>query len=225
MKFLTHLSVIYCILFSSPTFSEVTYDFTQVIKTYSPDRTSIYNIDGTDLPLEFAIIQYGSVEDLKLLIDKGLDVNKEVLPDIPPLGIALYETPCNPEKINLLISNGSKLVTEDWSAIYIAVSNKQENQDCLKAVVSSGADINYQDELGNTPIMLALMSLNTEAMNFLYDKGADVYLKNKAGEDLFYLSSIIAIKSQELNLDSKEILQSFYNIYQNEKKKKFNTEN
>jgi hypothetical protein len=225
MSSFTLFSTICCIFFSAASFAETTYDFSKEIKTYSPDKSSLYTIDGTDLPLEFAIILFGSVDELKLLIDKGLDTNKDILSGLPPLGVALYETPCNPKKVKLLINNGSKLIVDDWSAIYIAVSNKQEDLGCLKGLVALGADINHQDIQGNSPIMLALMTLNTNAMNFLYNKGADVYLKNKSGEDLFYLSSVIAIKSQELNLDSKETLQSFYKIYQNEKKKKFNTAN
>jgi ankyrin repeat protein len=224
MKSFSLLSIICCTLFSTPSFSETIYDFSKDIKTYSPDKTPLYAIDGTDLPLEFAIIQYGSLDDIQKLIDKGLDTNKEILSGLPPLGVALYETPCNPKKVKLLINNGSKLVVDDWSAMYIAVSNKQEDLGCLKALITSGADINHQDIHGNSPIMLALMSLNTGAMNFLYEKGANPYLKNDSGEDFFYLSSMIAIKSAELDLDSKETLESVYHIYQKEKGNRFNAD-
>ena len=47
--------------------------------------------------------------------------------------------------------------------------------------VAGGADVNEEDEDGDTPLFYAAYSLHTDALNFLLEKGADPHKRNKSG--------------------------------------------
>ena len=53
-----------------------------------------------------------------------------------------------------------------------------------KLLLDKGADVNAQDEKGNTPLMAAAAINNAELCRLLLDKGAVVTLANKAGAAL-----------------------------------------
>lgn len=112
----------------------------------------------------------------------------------------------SPEVVIYLIKAGSNIDSQNdnlYKAVDMAINNprmkdskildylltrelmKAGNQDIesLKKYIESGANINAQDEKGNTPLMFAAMRRQKELFNFLRESGADMNIKNNAGFD------------------------------------------
>ena len=60
-----------------------------------------------------------------------------------------------------------------------------EGNDSLKLLVEYGADVNARDSLGNTPLILMMLTKFDEAL-YLMDHGADVHAMSKDGETVAY---------------------------------------
>lgn len=54
-------------------------------------------------------------------------------------------------------------------------------EDVIKLLLSKGAEINYQDEDGFTPLHWACLKLHEAAVRLLLSKGADLSLKSESG--------------------------------------------
>ena len=112
----------------------------------------------------------------------------------------------SPEVVIYLIKAGSNIDAQNdnlCKAVDMAINNprmkdskildylltrelmKAGNQDIesVKKYIESGANINAQDEKGNTPLMFAAMRRQKELFNFLRESGADMNIKNNAGFD------------------------------------------
>ena len=70
---------------------------------------------------------------------------------------------------------------EEMSVFMLAVDESYE-ESCLQILIDSGAQINHQDNDGNTALHYALMGENFELAKFLVGKGADKTIKNNDGE-------------------------------------------
>ena len=57
--------------------------------------------------------------------------------------------------------------------------------ECAKALLGAGADINKQDNDGETPLMLAAWNGKIEVVRELLKRGAKKDLKNKDGETAY----------------------------------------
>lgn len=65
--------------------------------------------------------------------------------------------------------------------------------------VLRGADVNAQDDMGDTPLMLALLTGNWDQAKQFLDAGADPYIFNKKGENVETYARQSAVLSSELN--------------------------
>ncbi|MFQ5560985.1 MAG: ankyrin repeat domain-containing protein, partial [Nitrospinota bacterium] len=77
-----------------------------------------------------------------------------------------------------------KMVSMGWAAA-------SGSRDKVIALLKQGADINTVDDLGNTPLMEAVLNGRTAVVNILLKAGADVKRKNRRGEDALLLASKI----------------------------------
>ncbi len=66
-----------------------------------------------------------------------------------------------------------------------ALQSASYRPEIMKALISSGANVNHKDDLGNTPLINATSLGNIEAVRILCENGADVMQKNKFGETVF----------------------------------------
>ncbi len=65
------------------------------------------------------------------------------------------------------------------SALHVAI--KMGDLKIAKILLENGADINFQDNNGNTPLILAIKKKDLELVSFVVLQGADVNLANNEG--------------------------------------------
>lgn len=61
--------------------------------------------------------------------------------------------------------------------------------DALTKEVEAGTDINKQNALGFTPLLIATLENNFDQLKYLISKGADLNIKNNQGEDALILAT------------------------------------
>ena len=66
-----------------------------------------------------------------------------------------------------------------WNLLHSASAGG--NVAIIGSMLSRGLEINSKNSDGNTPLMIAALNGNMEAVNYLLDKGADLSLKGKYG--------------------------------------------
>ena len=145
-------------------------------------------------PLKYALEFSNSAEVIKILIEKGADVNSREKGDYTPLVYAVkYHS--NPEIIKLLIKNGACV----YNILKIAKENRTKNKDkihklilinldflttdfwktatleMVKKGISEGADVNVKNTHNMTMLMFAAKyNNNDKIIKYLIEKGADV---------------------------------------------------
>ena len=67
------------------------------------------------------------------------------------------------------------------TALITAASNPMRTQ-CVRVLVEAGADVNIQNQHGNTAFFSAVAAGAEESLKLLLNKGADVSIQNKEGE-------------------------------------------
>ncbi len=93
---------------------------------------------------------------------------------------AVYEG--NSEKVKKCLASEHKVDEPNQaglSALHVAI--KLSDIAMADFLLSRGADINFQDFQGNTPLILAIKKKNLELTTFVVIRGADVNLANNDG--------------------------------------------
>lgn len=128
-------------------------------------------------PLHHAVA-FGNLATVKLLLDRGADVNAGNLRKSSPLLWALH----NERMVRLLLARGANVnakTVDGRSAIYqVAIIGNPVP--VMKLLLENGANPNEKTITGMTPLMAAARG-NPDAFRLLLDKGADVNARNAAG--------------------------------------------
>ncbi len=122
---------------------------------------------------------FGSLATVKLLLDKGADVDAKNKRASTPLHWAIP----NEAKVRLLLERGAtvnKAQADGRTPLYNAASAASANS-ILKLLLDRAADPNVATSNGQTPLMAAAGRGDVEAMGLLIAKKADVNAKNGAG--------------------------------------------
>jgi ankyrin repeat protein len=132
----------------------------------------------------------GKVDQLKLLIATGVDVN-----GLDPWGDTALMAAARfgrVEVIQALLAAGAdpNLPGEDYdgaisySPIMNATTDRHSNQcvECINLLLAAGADMNQTTAEGVTALMAALIYPNLPALRRLLEAGAKVHLKNHEGK-------------------------------------------
>ncbi|KAL9956839.1 hypothetical protein ACROYT_G038382 [Oculina patagonica] len=77
---------------------------------------------------------------------------------------------------------------EDWKLLHSAVEGG--NVAIIEMVLARGLDVNSKDSYGDTPLMIAALCSEMEAVNYLLDKGADLSLTGQYGRNLLHSASV-----------------------------------
>lgn len=152
---------------------------------------------------------YTRVVDLvKLLIEKGADINKKTQYGTPPLLTAANMAGKNGDDIlKYLLEKGADVnfaSSQDITAIFLAASGGY--LDRVKTLVAKGANINYKRSKnwgGETPFLYSIINncepvkgCNTSAdmVKYLIEHGADINAKPNSGETAVYIAANYNLK-------------------------------
>ena len=178
---------------------------------------------GDASPLQYAIFK-GNTNIINTLLKLGADINrKDSLGNNALMYAASYGSA---EVIDTLLnySSNSYRVVDIYGDTPLHNAALLGNTNTLTALMNrTPININAQNIDGNTPLHLAVKNHNTNTYRFLLLKGADYTIKNydgKTASDLLYADGIDSIES----IISNDI-NSFTNIYTNDKLNKINTNN
>jgi len=143
-------------------------------------------------------IKKGDLQKIKKYISKGYDINtKEDKDGTTPLFVAV--TKGDVDFFNELVKKGANIneKLKDGSNLLIAsVAGKDAKIEIVKTLLDKGIDINTKGFGGNTPLHLACMGLNEEAIKLLLSHGADKSIKNNKG-----VSSEQILKDMRIDID------------------------
>ena len=154
--------------------------------------------------LHYAIQDSCSKETLQTMIDLGADVNATNNENVTAL--MMFSKMGNVEAMNVLIEAGADRSTKDVNGFtwlhYAAcgISNKEKFQ----AVINLGAELNVTNKCHRTPLMMACHKGNIEAINVLFNSGADGTIEDHNGETWLHH----AVKGD----CSKEVLQAIIDL-------------
>lgn len=135
----------------------------------------------------FAAIQHHYYEDVKKLLDGGIDPNRVEKYDklgFTPLFIAISNNDI--PAIKLLIEHGANMRQMDENNFYNpftwAVDGGDKNIGIVKLLLNGGADVNYQYNNSETALTIAAKGCkNYKLVELLLDYGADPYLVDEYG--------------------------------------------
>jgi len=153
-------------------------------------------LDGKSV-LHHAVL-YCSPENFELILKKsleaGLDINKKdnSEPQQTALGYACSGKMAHASKVKLLIDKGAK-VKDDPTLLFHAV--RTGKADVVRTLIENGANVNFSNIQGETPLWLAIDKVNNEfnhdVIKLLLDNNADFNFANNRGMTLLHQAVII----------------------------------
>lgn len=81
----------------------------------------------------------------------------------------------------------------------------------IKSLLEQGAEINYQDDRGNTPLINAAYEGLFSIVKCLVENGADIYLKDKFGHGAFFAAIIRQLRMTTWRKTLATTYDSYYN--------------
>lgn len=87
-----------------------------------------------------------------------------------------------PSKFNKLVEREPKTSHKRWTRLLNEVSFYEEHANLVKSMLQNGVNSNYNDEIGNTPLMRACWAGCTKIVELLLEYEADPAIKNSYGE-------------------------------------------
>lgn len=136
-------------------------------------------------------VQHVTLSDisiLKLLIEKGADIEAKDESGCTPLALAVSSG--NVEAVELLIEKGANKEAKDRAGrTPLMLAATDQRIEAMMLLIGNGADIEAIDQLGRTPLMLASTDLRIKAMMLLIKKGTNKEAKDKEGRTALALAA------------------------------------
>ncbi|KAG4100377.1 ankyrin [Neocallimastix lanati (nom. inval.)] len=138
-----------------------------------------------------------SMDNIKYLVEHGAEVNKENPKNETPLSLYLYNR--EDDKIKYFIDHGADInkgaiksyitLCERERKVYLnpllyeCSSPSDFSEPLIKSLIEYGADVNYEDRHGFTPLSLLCINYKNRRgmMKYLVGHGADINYENKDG--------------------------------------------
>jgi len=124
-----------------------------------------------DAPLLYAAA-VGSIEAMKLLLDKGADVNAQNAFGTSALMISAVDI----AKVRLLVERGAnvKLASKQGRTALFVAAMSDQSADIVRYLVAKGADLKARDAFGNTILTAAVVGNDLNTIRIALDAGVDV---------------------------------------------------
>lgn len=147
-------------------------DMAAVTRTLGKNPEMVKLTDNAGSTLLHHAVAFASLDMMKLLMDKGADVNAVNRRKSAPVHWAIHDE----AKVRLLHARGAAIDTkqvEGRTPLYQAASLANANG-VIRFLLAQGADANSKNVVGSTPLMAAATRGNVEGMKLLLEKKAAV---------------------------------------------------
>lgn len=128
----------------------------------------------------FQAIGTADVDEVRLHIERGVDVNKQDVSQNTPLGAAVENGRL--AIVQLLVDAGADVATPSRAGLPLTMAVIRGNTDVVKFLVEKGANVNTADPQGVIPLVAAAESGYLDIVEFLVSKGANVNAKDRRGQ-------------------------------------------
>jgi ankyrin repeat protein len=147
-------------------------------------------------PLHYAAL-YGSLESLKILLDKGADPNARNLSGATPLILAAW----NLERTRALVEHGARLniATNQGITPLLVAAAAHNNTATVAYLLDKGADLKALTKYGEDALIRASEFGDAATVQLLLDHGADAKHADKAGVTAL-LNATVFPDSQRIRL-------------------------
>lgn len=130
------------------------------------------------------VCEFSTLEIVKYLVDKGVDLEFKNYNKETPLHIACEVS--TPEIIKYLIDKGVDLETKnynEWKPIHLAC--RHQNYDVVKLLIDKGVDLESVNEYGYKPIHYACIKSDLKIIKLLVNKGINLNAQTNDGTTPF----------------------------------------
>jgi len=137
----------------------------------------------------FEAVKKGDIEQVRLLIAQGADLNWKDKDGSTPLHEAAGDGWI--DVVRLLLEKGANVkATDATGQTPLHRASRWGSRDICAWFLAKGASVKATDSLGNTPLHAALgrQEVNRRLFEFLLAKGADVNARNEQGETPLHLA-------------------------------------
>ncbi len=149
--------------------------------------------DIAETTLVLHVIEYGTSDMLRLLIELGAEVNAQDGYDGTALILfAIREGHVEePEKFRVLIELGAEVNAQDYNGdTALMFASREGYFEIVDLLLKSGAEVDKTNKQGDTALMIAIRdSYDINTVRLLIEAGADVNAKNDDGDTALTIAS------------------------------------
>jgi len=165
----------------------------KILVEYGVDSSNKF-FSGHESLLNVAV-QANDLEFVKMLLEKGTNINSRRSYEKPPAYYAIKNS--NPKMLEFLISQKTELTHPDLLTLAIKVGNPAIIDILLK---QKEIDVNQKDNLERYPAMYAVKKCHFEILNTLLKKGAKLDLSAPQYSDYYYRAFSQALAKKDVDL-------------------------
>ncbi len=184
--------------------TEIRLDKTNIITFLINNKSDFKNFKfDTGLNLFMTAVSYGSLKNMQILLDYGMDISEQNLNGTTALHIAVNHRDI--DILDFLLKNKINIKFKDNNNSLFHFVNgfdQEKNIKVLKMLLNYGVDINIQNQTGKSALHIAAHAGKLNMIYFLIDNDINVDLKDVYGNDfLSYINE--SIKDQTDNIKQR----------------------
>ena len=142
-----------------------------------------YKLNG--ISLLYSVCYNQNVTNVKMLIDKGANVNIQNYLGSTPLHVACMDF--NVNIVNILIENGANINIQNNEG-QAPLHYTHGNYKLSNILIENGANVDIQTNTGLTPLMQAVYWDHYATTKLLLENGANLQLRNNMGRTVFNIA-------------------------------------
>ncbi|KAH9120129.1 hypothetical protein AeMF1_007545, partial [Aphanomyces euteiches] len=120
---------------------------------------------------------------VKLLVDRGISINKSDWCGLTPLHVASISRNCHAHIVNVLLAHGADVGAKDkYGNRPLHYASFWGYYDVVKVLLDYGASVNLANKKYYTPLHLAAKRRRLEIVQLLLSRGGDMKTKSKDGK-------------------------------------------